>query len=78
MSQITHMAGRQIVSPSTLRLLLRRDGDSLRRPDEFRPGDEWQTGTTSCRYCARRSSRSSHERGCPVVHSPLDGASRTE
>jgi hypothetical protein len=37
---------RQIVTGSELRRLLRRDGDSLKRPTWFSSEDEWDTGTT--------------------------------
>lgn len=47
MSQITHRRApdtgcmAQIVSAAELRRVLRSAGDSLRRPNDFRPGDEW-------------------------------------
>lgn len=47
MPQITHRkdpeTGRmiQVVTPATLRRILRRDGDSLARPRDFGPDDEW-------------------------------------
>lgn len=31
----------QIVSPEDLLRILRRQGESLDRPKDFRPGDEW-------------------------------------
>lgn len=31
----------QIVSAARLRAILRRDGESLSRPDDFGPDDEW-------------------------------------
>lgn len=50
MAQITHQLDedtghyRQIVPPATLRRLLRRDGESLKRPEHFGPDDEWDVG----------------------------------
>lgn len=46
-AQVTHRrdpdtgAMVQIVSPAELRRVLRRDGDSLERPKDFRADDEW-------------------------------------
>lgn len=34
----------QIVSPSTLRRILRRDGETLAKPRDFGPDDEWDVG----------------------------------
>ena len=43
--QITHevVDGKlvQIVSPKTLRKILRQNGDTLARPKDFGPEDEW-------------------------------------
>ena len=46
-AQITHRADPdtghlgQIVPPAELRRILRRDGDTLERPDHFGTEDEW-------------------------------------
>ena len=46
-AQITHRADPdtghlvQIVPPAELRRILRRDGDTLERPDHFGAEDEW-------------------------------------
>jgi hypothetical protein len=46
-AQVTHRrdpdtgAMLQIVSPAELRRVLRRNGDSLERPEDFRANDEW-------------------------------------
>lgn len=36
---------RQCVSAAELRRILRRNGESLSRPKDFGPLDEWDTGT---------------------------------
>jgi hypothetical protein len=49
-SQVTHVNDhtpdgrpylRQVVSPDELRRILRRDRESLERPKDFGPDDEW-------------------------------------
>lgn len=44
-NQITHknQDGKmvQIVSPETLRQILKKNGDSLQKPKDFGPDDEW-------------------------------------
>lgn len=50
MNQVTHRrdpdTGRmvQIVDGATLRRILRRSGDTLTRPADWGPDDEWYTG----------------------------------
>lgn len=57
MTEITHQIGDdghyvQIVTPRTLRRILRRQGETLRRPADFGPGDEWDVGSSRAAYRA--------------------------
>lgn len=53
MAEITHRkdpetgALRQCVCPERLREILRADGESLDRPKDFGPQDEWDVGAES-------------------------------
>lgn len=50
MAQITHVyrEGRmiQIVSPSELKKELKRQGETLSKPKDWSPNDEWDVGST--------------------------------